>query len=71
MADKIRLNLQLSKELAATLDEIAKSSGANRTDVLRQALALMKVAHETKQKKRHLGITSDPEKLDTELVGLL
>lgn len=68
---KVRLNLQLSQELSQVLDEIAESTGGNRTDVVRQALALLKVAHEAKRKNRHLGIVADPEKLDTEIVGLL
>jgi predicted transcriptional regulator len=71
MADKVRLNLQLSQELNNTLDEITESTGTNRTDVIRQALALMKVAHEAKRKGKHLGIVSDADRLDTEIVGLL
>jgi Ribbon-helix-helix protein, copG family len=71
MADKVRLNLQLSQELNKTLDEISESTGSNRTDVIRQALALMKVAHEAKRKGKHLGLVSDADKLDTEIVGLL
>ncbi|HEY3919436.1 MAG TPA: ribbon-helix-helix domain-containing protein [Stellaceae bacterium] len=71
MADKIRLNLQLSQELNAALEAIAEDTGTNRTDVIRQALALMKVAHQAKQKGRHLGLVSDPAKLETEIVGLI
>jgi metal-responsive CopG/Arc/MetJ family transcriptional regulator len=71
MADKVRLNLQLSQELNKTLDEITESTGGNRTDVIRQALALMKVAHDAKLKGKHLGLVSDADKLDTEIVGLL
>jgi Ribbon-helix-helix protein, copG family len=71
MADKVRLNLQLSQELNKTLDEITESTGSNRTDVIRQALALMKVAHDAKRKGKHLGLVSDADKLDMEIVGLL
>jgi hypothetical protein len=71
MADKVRLNLQLSQELNRTLEEISASTGSNRTDVIRQALALMKVAHDAKRKGKHLGLVSDADKLDTEIVGLL
>jgi metal-responsive CopG/Arc/MetJ family transcriptional regulator len=70
-ADKVRLNLQLSQELNKTLDEITESTGTNRTDVIRQALALMKVAHDAKRKGKHFGIVNDADKLDTEIVGLL
>jgi len=69
--EKIRLSLQVSQELNQTIEEIADSTGSNRTDILRQALALMKVAHAAKADGRHLGIVSDPKKLDTEIVGLI
>ncbi len=69
--EKVRLNLQVSQELSNVLDEIAESSGGSRTDVIRQALALMKVAHEARKDGRHLGLVSERSKLDTEIVGLL
>jgi metal-responsive CopG/Arc/MetJ family transcriptional regulator len=68
---KIRLNLQVSEQLNKDLEEIADSTGTNRTEVIRQALALMKVAHQARREGRHLGVVSDASKLDTELVGLL
>ena len=71
MSDKVRLNLQVSAELNKALEEIAEGTGGSRSDVIRQALALMKVAHEAKRKGRHLGMVADPSKLDTEIVGLL
>ena len=71
MADKVRLNLQVSSELNQMLEDIADSAGTNRTDVVRQALALMKTAHAAKRDGRHIGIVTDPKKLDTEIVGLL
>ena len=69
--EKIRLSLQVSAELNQTLEQIAEDTGTNRTDVIRQALALMKVAHTAKTQGRHLGIVADPRKLDTEIVGLI
>ena len=71
MTEKVRLNLQVSSELNRVLEEIAGDTGSTRTDVIRQALALMKVAHEAKSKGRHLGLVTDPQKLETEIVGLL
>jgi metal-responsive CopG/Arc/MetJ family transcriptional regulator len=69
--EKVRLNLQISQELNRTLEEIAEDTGTNRSDVIRQALALMKVAHTAKKDGRHLGIVKDARKLDTEIVGLI
>ena len=71
MAEKVRLNLQVSEQLNSDLEEMADSTGSNRTEVLRQALALMKIAHQARREGRHLGLVSDPSKLDTELVGIL
>lgn len=68
---KVRLSLQISEELNRMLEEIADETQATKADVFRQALALMKVAHEGRKQKRHLGFARDPAKLDTEIVGLL
>ena len=68
---KVRLNLQVSEEINRVLDDISESSGCNKSDVVRQALALMKVAHQAKLEGRAVGIVSDRTKLDTEIVGLI
>ncbi len=69
--DKVRLNLQVSADLNDMLERIADDTGSNRSEVIRQALALMKVAHDAKVDGKRLGIVSDPSRLDTEIVGLL
>ena len=69
--EKVRLSLQVSQELNQTLEEIAASTGSNLNDVIRQALALIEVAHTAKKQGRHIGIVSDARKLDTEFIGLL
>jgi hypothetical protein len=71
MAAKVRLNLQVSEQLNSDLEAMADSTGTNRTEVIRQALALMKIAHQARRDGKHLGLVSDPSKLDTELVGIL
>ena len=69
--DEVRMNLQVSAEINELLERIAKDTGSNRSEVIRQALALMKVAQEAKKKGKHIGLVSDADKLDTEIVGLL
>ncbi|MGF1461975.1 MAG: DNA-binding protein [Maricaulaceae bacterium] len=69
MSDKIRLNMQVSKELDSILESIADDNGTTKTDVVRRALYLMQVAHEQRKKGHHLGFTTDSEKLDTEVIG--
>lgn len=71
MAEKVRLSLQVTEELNHLLEEMAEDAGTTKSDVLRQALALMKAAREGKKHERHLGFVSDPRKLETEIVGLL
>jgi predicted transcriptional regulator len=68
--EMVSIDLLLSPLVAHTIDEIAEGSGSSRTDVIRQALALIKVAHEARLTGKHIGICADPEKLDTEIVGL-
>jgi metal-responsive CopG/Arc/MetJ family transcriptional regulator len=69
--EKVRMNLQVSAELNDMLEKIAGDTGSNRSEVIRQALALMKVAHEARKKGKHIGLVTDPATLETEIVGLL
>lgn len=67
--DSVRFNVVLSPELAAVIEEVAKSSHTSKTAVIRQAIALMKLAHDEKKKGKHLGFASSTSQLDTEIVG--
>lgn len=71
MAEKVRLSLLLTQELNQSLEKIAEDTGGNRTDVLRQAVALIKIAHEARLEGRHIGLVDDRSKLDTEIVGVI
>lgn len=71
MAGKTRLNFDVSHELNQSLDDIAADSGRTKTEVFRQALALLKVAHDAKRSGKHIGLVSDASKLDSEIIGLL
>jgi hypothetical protein len=64
-----RLNIVLSKDVAAALEEIANATESTKTAVIRQAIALMKLAHDEKKKGRHFGFSSSSENLETEIVG--
>ena len=66
-----RRSAKIRRTLAPLLEKIAGETGTNRSEVIRQALALMKVAHEGKKRGKRIGLVSDPEKLETEIVGLL
>lgn len=66
----VRMNLQVSTEINDLLEKIADETGSNRSEVIRRALALMKVAHDARQRGKRLGLVADPDKLDTEIVGV-
>ncbi|MGH9827358.1 MAG: ribbon-helix-helix protein, CopG family [Blastocatellia bacterium] len=69
--EKVRMNMQISAELNEMLEKIADDTGSNRSEVIRQALALMKVAYDAKKKGKHIGLATDANSLETEIVGLL
>ncbi|MEM0900031.1 MAG: hypothetical protein AAGI92_08800 [Pseudomonadota bacterium] len=64
-----RLNIAVGGDINAALETIAAENGTSKTAVVRQALALIQLAHEEKKKGRHLGFTDEAAKLDTEIVG--
>ena len=67
----VRLNLQVSPEINDILVKIASDAGSNRSEVIRQAIALMKVAFEAKRNGKRIGLSSNPDVFETEIVGLL
>jgi len=72
-ASKVRLNIDVNQEIADFLDDVAEQSGSTKTEVMRRALALLKVAHEEKKRDRSLGFVSKDRDnvLETKIVGIL
>lgn len=69
---KVRMNIEVSAEVAAFLDELAQEEGATKTELVRRALSVMKAYKNQKDKGRgHMGFVSDPSKLDAEIIGIL
>jgi hypothetical protein len=69
---KVRLSIEVSRELAALLDSLAENEETTKTEIVRRALSIMKAYKEQSSVgRRHLGFTADPTKLDAELVGIL
>jgi Ribbon-helix-helix protein, copG family len=69
---KVRLSIEVSKELAALLDSLAENEETSKTEIVRRALSVMKAYREQATVGRtHIGFTSDPLKLDSELIGIL
>lgn len=69
---KIRLNIEVSQDLADLLDNLANSEDTTRTEIVRRALSVLKAFDEQKSHGRnHIGFTKDPTKLDAEILGIL
>jgi predicted transcriptional regulator len=70
--DKVRMNIEVSKELADFLDQVASSEATTKTEIVRRALSVLKAYKQQKAKGRtHIGFTDDPTKLAAEIVGIL
>jgi len=70
-ARKIKLTLELSEDVNNSLQEIAEEAGTTKSDVLRKAISLMKVASSEKKKGRELAvIDSKSEKVVSHIVGV-
>jgi Ribbon-helix-helix protein, copG family len=69
---KVRLSIEVSKELAALLDSLAENEETSKTEIVRRALSVMKAYKEQATVgRKHIGFTADPAKLDSELIGVL
>lgn len=68
--EKVRLSLDLSKDLYDQLESLATDSHASKSDVLRKALGLMIVAADAKKDNKKLGVFNKDELLEKEIVGI-
>jgi metal-responsive CopG/Arc/MetJ family transcriptional regulator len=69
---KVRMNIEVSSDLAEFLDQLAIDEGATRTEMIRRAVSILKAYKSQKARGRtHIGFAADPNGLDAELVGIL
>ena len=66
----VRLSLTLSPELNDRLEQLASSSHATKTEILRKAIALYDVVAEAKANEKRLGILDKDKNVLTEIVGI-
>lgn len=71
--DKIRIQMDVTQDVSEFMDMLADENGTTKVDVMRRAIALLRIAHEQKQQKRSLGFVSNDRKhlLETVVVGVL
>ena len=68
---KVRLNIEVSPELADILDRVAKAEHATRSEIVRRAISVLKACKEQREMGRpHLGFVKDPRRLDAEILGI-
>lgn len=67
---KVRLSLDVSVELNQLLESLARTMRVTKSDVLRKAIVLMKVALDAKLKNKKLAIVDEDQPVQTEIVGL-
>lgn len=67
---KVRLSFEITPELNREIEQIADQVGGSKTEVLKKAIALMRVAVDAKREGKKLGIAEKSQSLTTEIVGL-
>lgn len=69
---KVRMNIEISQEVADFLDQLASEEETTKTEIVRRALSVLKAYKEQKKQGRvHIGFASNPKGLDAEIVGIL
>jgi hypothetical protein len=65
--DKVRLSLDVSKQLNATLDEIAAALGITKAEALRRAITLMELAVEGKERGQRVALADKDDRVVTKI----
>jgi metal-responsive CopG/Arc/MetJ family transcriptional regulator len=68
--DMMRLNLSISDDLAAKLDELSQDGETSKSEILRKALTLFAMAKDATRHGKRLGLVGEGGQVTTEIVGL-
>jgi predicted transcriptional regulator len=66
--EMVRVSLDMPPELNEVLEELASKMGGSKSDVLRQAIALMQIIVKAKEQGQEFGISELNKPLATEIV---
>ncbi len=66
----VKMSLHISPELNEELENMSEQAHASKSDILRKAIALMKVALETKKSGKRLAVLNERRELVNEIIGL-
>ncbi len=67
---KVRLSLDLAPDVNNFLEALASSLGTTKSEVLRKAIALMKVASDAKERHQSIGVIDADKKVVSEIIGV-
>ncbi len=68
-AARVVRNLSMTPEADEILADLSRRTGLTEGKVIRFAIAMFKAAVDAKDRGDHIGIATDPNAFDTELVG--
>ena len=69
---KVRMHLELNRELDDELEALAKDEGTTKSEIMRRSFSIMLAFKEqAKRGRKHLGFVADMTKLDAEMLGVL
>ena len=66
----IKLSLELSEEVNAQLEALAKGAHTSKSEILRRSLGLYDIAAEAKGNGLKLGLLNKDREIVTEVVGI-
>jgi predicted transcriptional regulator len=67
---KVRLTVDVSPELNETLDQLADNAHLTKSEILRRAIALIKVAAQAHEKGQKLALIDKDQQGMTEIIGI-
>lgn len=69
-ATKVRLSLDLSPLTNEVLEEVAANQHTTKSEVLRKAIGLVKLADDARRGNRKIGVMDTENNIFSEIVGL-
>ncbi len=65
-----RITFEVTPEFYAVLEQLMRDTRQNLDEVFTKAIALYKATVNYKREGKHVGVTDEAERLDTEFVGI-
>ena len=68
--EKVRFTLELSGTANEKLEQLARASGGNKSEVLRKAIALLEIAADAQEKGQRLAVADKNNAVVHTIIGL-